>query len=131
MAKKNTKTQAPKFESINRVEMTGRVCENGILKSKGTVRFSMGHNLGPKADTLFLNVVMFPKNGKKELKVPEELIVKGAALTVKGYLKSDNRTFTDKSGAQKTFRQLVLVALSIEPTNIKAEQPEQPAAQEA
>ena len=118
--KKATKAaeQAPKtkIESTNTIAISGRVCERGIVKSEqGTIRFSMGHNMGPKTPTLFIDVVMFPKNGKKDVAVPAELIEKGASVLVKGYLKP-GRSFGYKNaaGEDKALGRLELVALSIE-----------------
>ena len=118
--KKATKAaeQAPKtkIESTNTVAISGRVCERGIVKSEqGTIRFSMGHNMGPKTPTLFVDVVMFPKNGKKAVEVPADLIEKGASILVKGYLKP-GRSFNYKNaaGEDKALGRLEVVALSIE-----------------
>ena len=127
--KTNTETTAAKVrkmpESINSFDITGRVCERGIKvvdsKNKAgevigkTLQFSMGHNMGKGRETLFLDVVMFSKNGSKQVELPVDLIKKGASIRVKGYIKPGRGfAYKNKAGEDKSLGRFDLVALSIE-----------------
>ena len=124
-----TETKAAKVrkmpESVNSFDITGRVCERGIKvvdskNKKGevigkTLQFSMGHNMGKDRQTLFLDVVMFSKNGAKQIELPVDLIKKGASIRVKGYIKPGRGfAYTNKAGEDKSLGRFDLVALSIE-----------------
>lgn len=124
-----TETKAAKVrkmpESVNSFDITGRVCERGIKladskNKKGevigkTLQFSMGHNMGKGHETLFLDVVMFSKNGPKQVELPVDLIKKGASIRVKGYIKPGRGfAYKNKAGEDKSLGRFDLVALSIE-----------------
>lgn len=124
-----TETKAAKVrkmpESVNSFDITGRVCERGIKladskNKKGevigkTLQFSMGHNMGKGRETLFLDVVMFSKNGSKQVELPVDLIKKGASIRVKGYIKPGRGfAYKNKAGEDKSLGRFDLVALSIE-----------------
>ena len=112
------KAIAPKQgKSINAIAFSGRVCEKGLSISKGVARFTLAHNMGPKAKPVFANVVFFPKNGNKDVAFDETLIKRGMPVVVKGYLRNGDRQYTPKDapeGAEaKNFRQLDIVGLEL------------------
>ena len=116
--KATKKVNAPKqAESVNNTVFSGRICERGLkISDKGTARFALAHNMGPKAAPVFLNCVMFPKNGSKEVNIPVELIKKGQPVIAKGYLRNGDREYTPNGAAEgetKLFRQLDLVVLEL------------------
>lgn len=127
--KTNAETTAAKVrkmpESVNSFDITGRVCERGIKvvdsKNKAgevigkTLQFSMGHNMGKGRETLFLDVVMFSKNGSKQVELPVDLIKKGASIRVRGYIKPGRGfNYKNAAGQDKSLGRFDLVALSIE-----------------
>ena len=104
-------------ESVNRFEVSGNVCERGLKTfENGAARFTVGHNFGrSKLEPLFIDIVMFPKNGKKDVEIPAELLKKGQAVIVSGYRRPNN--WVDKDGG-KHYR-LDLVALSLTENGIE------------
>ena len=117
--KKNNTAETTKTpreaQSMNTIAFSGRVCEKGLNISKqGTARFTIAHNMGPKAKPVFNNCVMFPKNGKKAVEIPAELIKKGYPVIAKGYVRNGDREYTPKGAEEaKTFRQIDLVVLEL------------------
>ena len=98
------------MKSINTFAISGRLTSDANIYDgkKGKVaRFDIAHNYGKGMDALFVKAVMFSKNGKKDVNIPENLLKKGQAVTVSGYLRPNNNT---KDG--KTYRDIDFVVLS-------------------
>ena len=114
-------------KSVNSFEVTGNICEKGLkVYDEGTVRMSIGHNFGrSKLEPLFTDIVMFPKNGKKDVEIPTELVKKGQAVVVSGYRRPNN--WVDKDGGKHYQMDYVALSLSengIEPAEAAEAEPE-------
>ena len=117
------------YISRNNYEVSGRLTADAVIsegKNGKVARFSVAHNFGKDMAPLYINAVMFSKNGKKDIEIPESLLKKGAAVIVSGFLRPNN--FTKQDGS--TFRSLDLVALSVEAIKAEPEAEEQTAEQE-
>ena len=94
------------YVSENSFALTGRICERGLKiyrdeNGKITVaRFTVAHNFGKNSglEPLYKDVVMFAKNGKKDVAINESLLVKGQPVRVSGYQRSGN--WTDEKGGK-------------------------------
>ena len=116
------------FISRNNIEVSGRLTSDAAIsdgKNGKVARFSLAHNFGKGMDALFLNIVMFSKNGKKDVEIPVDTLKKGAAVIVSGYLRPNN--FKKQDGT--TYRSIDLVALGVEA--IAADPADEQAAEEA
>lgn len=101
---------ATKFTSKNNFVFSGRLTADATTNaSQNYARFTLAHNFGKDKDPLFLDFVMFNKNGKKDIKIPFDLLKKGSPVIVEGYLRPDN--FTNKEG--KTIKDVAYVVLSV------------------
>ena len=112
------------MKSINSFSISGRLTSDANIfdgKNGKVARFDIAHNFGKDMDPLFAKCVMFSKNGKKDVTIPTELLKKGSAVILSGYLRPNNNT---KDG--KTYRDLDFVVLSCvenadEPAEAEAE----------
>ena len=101
------------FVSRNSFEVSGRIVRNAETfngKNGKVARFSVAHNFGKDMDPLYIDVVMFSKNGKKEVEIPEGLLTKGTAVIVSGFMKPN----IYKNEAGKTYRRVDYVALTVQ-----------------
>ena len=107
------------MKSTNTFAVSGRLTSDANIydgKNGKVARFSIAHNFGRDMDPLFVDAVMFSKNGKKEVSIPESLLKKGQAVTVSGYLRPNNNT---KDG--KTYRSIDFVVFSCSAPEDEAE----------
>lgn len=102
------------MKSTNSFSLSGRLVSNAtIFEGKSKVaRFTVAHNFSGNQPALFLDVVMFSKNGKKEVALPEDLLKKGNAVQISGFLRPN---VTEKDG--KTYRNIDMVVTSCEAFN--------------
>jgi len=94
------KPSAKKHDSINTYAVSGNICGQGLQKYKnGTIRFSIMHDM-PQSNgevlKLVTDLVVFPKNGGREINVDTSLISKGRSVIVKGFRRPN--CWTDKHG---------------------------------
>ena len=107
------------MKSINNISLSGRLTSDAQIfdgKNGKVARFSVAHNFGRGMDPLYIDIVMFSKNGKKDVNIPADLLKKGSAVIVSGYLRPNNNT---KDG--KTYRDIDFVALQCEANADEAE----------
>ena len=108
------------MKSINTFALSGRLTANArIFESKNgkVARFTIAHNFSKGEPALFLDAVMFPKNGSKDVNIPEALLTKGTPVIVTGYMK---RTANKKDGI--TYESNDLVVVSCDPLEEEAEE---------
>ena len=102
------------MKSVNTFSISGRLTANARIfdaKKNGKVaRFSIAHNFAKGEPALFLDAVMFSRNGGKDINIPEELLTKGTPVVISGYMKM---TVNKKDGI--TYESKDLVVTSIEP----------------
>lgn len=107
------------MKSINTFALSGRLTANArYFESKNgrIARFTIAHNFENGDPALFLNAVMFPKNGSKDVNIPEALLTKGTPVIVTGYMK---RIINKKDGV--TYESNDLVVVSCDPLDEEAE----------
>ena len=100
------------MKSINTFSISGRLTSDASIydgKNGQVARFDLAHNFGKGMDPLFVKAVMFSKNGKKDVNIPTDLLKKGTAVVVSGYLRPNNNTVEGK-----TYRDIDFVALQCE-----------------
>ena len=99
------------MKSINTFAVSGRLTSDAQIydgKNGKVARFSIAHNFGKGMDPLYLDTVMFSKNGKKAVEIPVDLLKKGQAVELGGYLRPN--ISTDEAG--KTYRRIDFVVLT-------------------
>lgn len=107
-------TKSPKTVSENSFTMTGRLVKDVVTnESKSFARFTLAHNFGKDMDALFTDVVAFAKNGKKDVDIPFDILVKGAKIRVSGFMRPNNHEYNGKKYYSTDF-----VALTIEPAKL-------------
>ena len=99
------------YISRNSFEMSGRIVKDAQSnESRSYARFSLAHNFGKGMEPLFVDVVMFDKNGKKAVNIPFELLKKGTPVVVSGYMRPN----VYKAEDGRTYRRVDYVVLSVE-----------------
>lgn len=74
------------MKSTNSFAISGRLTSDATISKTGAVaRFRIAHNFGKDMEPLFVDCVMFSKNGKKDVEIPTDLLKKGNAVLVSGY----------------------------------------------
>ena len=76
-------------------------------KNGKVARFSVAHNFGKGMPALFLDAVMFSKNGSKDITIPEEILKKGAPVLITGYFRPNINT---KDGVKHESRDMVVTS---------------------
>lgn len=78
------------MKSINTFSLSGRLTSDARFfdsKNGKVARFSIAHNFAQGGPALFIDAVMFPKSGSKEVTIPEDILKKGTPVIVSGYMK--------------------------------------------
>ncbi len=107
------------MKSVNTFSISGRLTADARYfdsKNGKVARFTIAHNFGKGEPALFLDAVMFPKNGSKTVTIPENLLTKGTPVIISGYMKM---TVNKKDGV--TYESKDLVAVSCDPLTEEAE----------
>ena len=110
------------MKSVNTFSLSGRLTSDARFfdgKNGRVARFSIAHNFGKGMPALFADVVMFGKNGNKDVDISEELLTKGTPVLVSGYFRV---SVTSKDGV--TYENKDMVATSCEPLEAEAEDAE-------
>lgn len=103
-----------RFQSVNSFAMSGRLMADAQTNDKkGYARFTIIHNFGKGMTPLFFDVVMFPKNGSKDVKIPWNLLKKGTPVTVSGF--SRPNVYTNETSG-KIYRSIDHIALEVNAT---------------
>lgn len=96
--------------SKNNFTFSGRLTADAVTnEGKSYARFTLAHNLGKDNAPLFLDIVMFNKNRSHKVKIPFDLLKKGAPVIASGYMKPDS--YTNKEGKEIT--KIQFIALSV------------------
>lgn len=85
-----SKNGSKSFISLNDCTLTGRISKVVTNESRSYVRFSVAHNMGKNNDPLFVELVMFGKNGNKTVEIPFDILKVGAAVKVSAFLRPNN-----------------------------------------
>ncbi len=91
--------QFKQSSSINRFAISGNICGRDLrIHKNGTITFSIAHSFAEKSGigTLFTEIVIYPRNGNKQIHIPMDLIRKGRNVIVEGYRRPG--TWTDRKG---------------------------------
>ena len=107
---------------MNNFSMSGRLTSDAKIfegKNGNIYRFDLAHNFGRGMDTLFINCVMYPKNGKKDVDIPSDLLKKGTPVYASGYIRPN---VSEKDG--KKYRSIDFVVLSISSADDEVESEE-------
>lgn len=107
------------MKSVNTFSLSGRLTSDARYfdsKNGKVARFTIAHNFGKGMPALFLDAVMFSKNGSKDITIPEELLMKGNPVLVTGYLRPNANT---KDGVQ--YKSIDLVVTSCDTLAEEAE----------
>ena len=104
-----------KNTSKNTVIISGNICADAnVSASKNFAAFDLAHNAGKDNETLFDTVKIFSKNGNQTVDIPFDLLKKGARVLVKGFRRTEKKTYVAKDGSERTSKNTVIVATSIE-----------------
>ena len=98
------------MKSINTFSLSGRLTSDARYfdsKNGKVARFSVAHNFSKGMPALFMDAVMFSKNGSKDIAIPEDLLKKGTPVLVSGYFRPNNNT---KDGVSYTGTDLVVTS---------------------
>lgn len=96
--------------SVNRVRVSGNICRNANKSASGNFAgFELAHNASRKGETMFDKVKMYNKNGKQDIEIPFDVLVKGRRILVEGYRVKIEET--DKDG--KVRKQEYIIALNV------------------
>lgn len=110
------------MKSTNTFSLSGRLTADARYfdsKNGKVTRFTLAHNFGQGMPALFTDVVMFSKNGSKEIAIPEDVLKKGNPVLASGYFRPSTST---KDG--KTYHNVDLVVTSLSPLAGDAESAE-------
>lgn len=110
------------MKSINSFSLSGRLTKDARFfdsKNGKVARFAIAHNFGKDMPALFLDAVMFPKNGAKDVDIPKKLLKKGTPVVISGYFRPNVHT---KNGVKYESQDLVVT--SCEPLTEEEQQAE-------
>lgn len=107
------------MKSVNTFSLSGRLTSDARYfdsKNGKVARFSVAHNFGKGMPALFLDAVMFSKNGSKDVTIPEEILKKGTPVLITGYFRPNVNT---KDGVK--YESTDMVVTSCDPLAEEAE----------
>ena len=107
------------MKSVNTFSLSGRLTSDARYfdsKNGKVARFTIAHNFAKGMPALFMDAVMFSKNGSKDITIPEEILKKGTPVLISGYFRQSVNT---KDGVK--YENTDMVVTSCDPLAEEAE----------